>query len=85
MNKDGYDDLIVAAYLSAAGAPAGGKLYVVSGRNNKVLRTMTGNVAGELLGFDVLPVGDVNGDHRIDFLVTGARTAHLILGNRMHR
>lgn len=85
VNKDGYDDLIVAAYLSAAGAPAGGKLYVVSGRNNKVLRTMTGNVAGELLGFDVLPVGDVNGDHRIDFLVTGARTAHLILGNRMHR
>jgi hypothetical protein len=57
-------------------------MFVISGRNGKVIRTATGNVPGALLGFDALAVGDVNGDGRIDFLLTGGAIAHLILGNR---
>jgi hypothetical protein len=81
VDGDGHDDIVMAAYTSEAGAEAGGKMFVFSGRNGKVIRTMTGNVPGELLGFDALAVGDVNGDARIDFLITGVRTGHLILGN----
>jgi hypothetical protein len=81
VDGDGHDDLVIAAYTSSAGAPAGGKMFVISGRNGKVIRTATGNVPGALLGFDALAVGDVNGDGRIDFLLTGGAIAHLILGN----
>jgi hypothetical protein len=78
---DGHDDLVIAAFTSSAGAPAGGKMFVISGRDGKIIRTATGNVPGALLGFDALAVGDVNGDHRIDFLLTGGAVAYLILGN----
>jgi hypothetical protein len=81
VDGDGHDDLVIAAYLSSAGASLGGKMFVYSGRNGKVIRTMTGNVAGERLGFDALAVGDVNGDGKVDFLITGVTTAHLILGH----
>ncbi len=81
VDGDGHDDMVIASYLSSAGAPGAGRMTVYSGRNGKVIRRMTGTVAGELLGFDALAVGDVNGDGRIDFLITGTTTAHLILGN----
>jgi hypothetical protein len=81
VDGDGHDDVVIAAYLSSAGASLAGKMYVFSGRNGKVIRTMTGTVAFERLGFDALAVGDVNADGRIDFLITGVTTAHLILGN----
>ena len=81
VDADGHDDIVIAAFASSAAATAGGKMYVFSGRNGKVIRTMTGDMAGEQLGFDALAVGDVNDDGRIDFLITGVRTAHLILGN----
>lgn len=83
VNRDGYDDIVMAAFISNAGAVGGGKVYLFSGRNGKVLRTMTGNVARAQLGFDVLPVGDVNDDRRIDFLVTGSGVAHLVLGTKL--
>jgi hypothetical protein len=81
VDGDGHDDLVIAAFTDSAGAPAGGKMFVISGRNAKVIRTATGNVPGALLGFDALAVGDVSGDGRIDFLLTGGAVAHLILGN----
>jgi hypothetical protein len=81
VDRDGHDDIVIAAFTSSVGAPAGGKMYVFSGRNGKIIRTMTGNVAGERLGFDALAVGDVNRDGLIDFLITGVTTAHLILGH----
>ena len=81
VNGDGHDDLVIAAYRSNAGAPLGGKMFVISGRDGKVIRAATGSVPGALLGFDALAVGDVSGDGRIDFLLTGGSVAHLILGN----
>lgn len=81
VDGDGHDDLVVAAFASSEGAQAGGKLFVISGRNGKVIRAMTGTVAGHRLGFDVIAVGDVSGDGRIDFLITGVGIAHLVLGS----
>jgi hypothetical protein len=72
VNGDGYDDLAVGAWQFAGSAPSGGKIYVVSGRDGSSLRTITGNVPGETLGFDSTGLGDVNGDGVPDLLVTSA-------------
>ncbi len=39
------------------------------------MRTWTGKVPGETLGFDATGMGDVDGDGTIDFLVTSAWSA----------
>lgn len=70
IDGDGHADLIIAAYTSSAGAPFGGKAYIVSGRRHRVLRTITGTLPGDLLGVDALAIGDVNGDRLTDFLLT---------------
>jgi len=81
VDGDGYDDLYLAAFRSSDGAVLAGKSAVYSGRNLKVIRTMTGNVANSFLGFDALGLGDVNADGEIDFLLTGVSVAHVIAGN----
>ncbi len=70
LNGDGYDDLIIAAYTSNAGAAGGGKVYILSGADNAILNTITGAVPGDLLGVDALDVGDVNQDGNRDYMVT---------------
>jgi hypothetical protein len=70
LNGDGFDDLIIAAYTSGAGAPGGGKVYILSGADNEILHTITGAVAGDLLGVDALELGDVNNDGNHDYMVT---------------
>jgi hypothetical protein len=88
VNGDGYGDLYVGAYLNSEGASVGGKAYLFSGRDGSTLRTMTGSVPFEFLGVDALAMGDVNGDGRTDFLLTGVNFAgtgldhtYLIAGN----
>jgi len=72
VDGDGHDDLVVGAWQHKSAAPSGGKIYVLSGRDGSVLQTYTGRIPGETLGFDADGLGDVNGDGRIDFLVTSA-------------
>ena len=80
VDGDGHADLLIASFTNGSAAPGGGKLQVFSGKNGHVLRTMTGAVQGKLLGFDVVGIGDVNGDGKTDILVTGAGIAHVIAG-----
>lgn len=81
VNDDDHDDLFLAAFthtfLAAAG---GGKATLFSGRNGGVVRTFTGTVPGALLGFDAVPLGDVNGDDLVDYLITGTEVAHVVAG-----
>jgi hypothetical protein len=72
VNRDGYDDLAVGAWQFAGAAPSGGRIYVISGRDGSRLRTITGKVPAETLGFDSTGLGDVNGDGVPDLLVTSA-------------
>ena len=72
VNGDGFDDVATGAWQFAGAAPSGGKIYVFSGKDGQVLRTITGNVPGETLGFDATGMGDVNGDGVPDLLVTSA-------------
>lgn len=83
VDGDGYDDLIIGAWRYGGAAPAGGKVYLFSGRDASLLDTYTGKVPGETLGFDATGVGDVNGDGAIDFLLTSAWSA--INGTRSGR
>src|SRR5262249_29846894 len=80
INGDGVPDYIISANLSDAGAVDGGKTYLFSGKTGKILRTFTGTEAGREVGFDALPLGDVNGDGRTDWLLTGIDVAYVVAG-----
>ena len=72
---DGHADLLIGAWQHASVAPSGGKLYLYSGADGKLVRTVTGQVMGETLGFDTTGMGDVDGDGVTDWLVTSAWSA----------
>jgi FG-GAP-like repeat/FG-GAP repeat len=73
VDGDGVGDLVVGAWQNREGAPSGGKVYLYSlGKSGKVLRTLTCKQAGDTLGFDACGIGDVDGDGKIDFLLTSA-------------
>ena len=72
VNRDGHDDLVVGAWQESSAAISGGKVYVYSGKDRSLLRTITGRLPGETLGFDTTNVGDVDGDGTPDFLLTSA-------------
>jgi len=72
MNGDGVPDLVLGAWQHASAAPSGGKIYLFSGKDGTVLRTITGRVSGETLGFDAAGVGDIDGDGITDLLLTSS-------------
>lgn len=75
VNLDGHDDLIIASWQYGEKAPSGGKCYVYSGKDGSIIRTITGKISGETLGFDTTNLGDINEDGIPDFLVTSAWSA----------
>ena len=72
MDGDGHDDLVVGAWQNGEHAPSAGKVYVYSGKDGSVLRTLTGTVPGDTFGFDATGMGDVDGDGVPDFVITSA-------------
>jgi len=72
LDGDGVDDLVVGAWSNSDIADKAGKVYVFSGRTGLVLTTLTGRVPGDTFGFDTAGMGDVDGDGRVDFLISSA-------------
>ena len=72
VDKDGYDDLVIGAWQHSSAAQSGGKIYLYSGRDGRLMRSLTGRIPGETLGFDAAGIGDVDGDGTVDLLVTSS-------------
>ncbi len=72
LDGDGHADLAVGAWQYAAAAQSGGRIYIYSGRDGHLLKTITDRVPGDTLGFDSVGIGDVDGDGIADLLITAA-------------
>lgn len=70
VNKDGYDDLLIGAWQHSGAASSGGKVYLYSGKDGRLLRAITCRIPGDTFGFDATGIGDVDGDGVVDFLLT---------------
>jgi Tetratricopeptide repeat/FG-GAP-like repeat/FG-GAP repeat len=71
VNGDGHDDVIVGAPLNGANGAGAGRAYVYSGKDGKLLLTLTGEHAGD--GFGAAVAGGKRG--RRVFLIVGAPSA----------
>jgi hypothetical protein len=72
VDGDGHADLIVGAWQYAGAAISGGRAYLHSGKDGKLLKTFTCRIPGDTFGFDANGIGDVDGDGAIDLLITSA-------------
>jgi hypothetical protein len=72
IDGDGHADLAVGAWQYAGEAISAGRIYVHSGKDGRLLRTITCRIPGDTLGFDSVGIGDTDGDGTVDLLVTSA-------------
>lgn len=75
IDGDGVQDLAVGSYLSSSGAKQAGRVDIFSGATGSRIASITSTRIGENLGFDVVGLGDTNGDGTPDLLVSAA-TGH---------
>jgi hypothetical protein len=68
---DGFADLILGAGGNNLGAPEGGRLFLYSGREGVILRTMTYQTTLRRIGIEARWIGDHDGDGRDDFAFGG--------------
>lgn len=72
LDGDGRADLAVGAWQYGAAAVGAGRIYLHSGRDGRLLKTITCRVPGDTLGFDSVGIGDTDGDGTVDLLLTSA-------------
>ena len=75
VDGDGRADLIVGAWQYAGAAISGGRAYLYSGKDGRLIKTFTCRTPGDTFGFDAVSMGDVDGDGTVDFLITSAWSA----------
>ncbi len=70
VDGDGHADLIVGAWQYSGAAIGGGRAYLYSGKDGRLMKTFTCRTPGDAFGFDAVTMGDVDGDGMADFLIT---------------
>ena len=70
VDGDGHADLIVGAWQYSGAAMGGGRAYLYSGKDGRLMKTFTCRTPGDAFGFDAVTMGDVDGDGQADFLIT---------------
>ena len=70
VDGDGHADLIVGAWQYGREAVGGGRAYLHSGSDGRLMKTFTCRIPGDTFGFDAVTLGDVDGDGTADFLIT---------------
>ncbi len=72
VDGDGIPDLIIGAWQYSVYANSGGRAYLHSGKDGRLLKTYTCRIPGDTFGFDAVGMGDVDGDGTVDLLITSA-------------
>ena len=62
----------MGAWQYGGAAISGGRAYLYSGRDGRLLKTFTCRVPGDTFGFDAVDLGVVDQDGTIDLLITSA-------------
>lgn len=70
VDGDGVPDFIVSSFSSDVLAPNAGRAFVISGADQAVLRTITGTIEQDYLGYSTVALGDVDEDGTIDFMIS---------------
>ena len=83
IDGDGVQDIAVGSYLSSTGAHLAGRVDIYSGATGARIASITSTRTGENLGFDVVALGDTNGDGAPDMVVSAAtgNNVYVISGN----
>lgn len=70
VDGDRHADVIVGAWQYSRAAVGGGRAYLYSGKDGRLIRTYTCRTPGDTFGFDAVTMGDVTGDGTSAFLIT---------------
>lgn len=72
LDGDGHNEWVSGAWLSNTNGPSSGKASLYSGVDGKRLRSWSGP-AGSLYGQNVARIGDITGDGKDEFAISGPR------------
>ena len=75
VDGDEHADLIVGAWQYGQAAVSGGRAYLYSGIDGRLMRTFTCRIPGDTFGFDAVGLGDVDHDGIDDLLITSGWSA----------